>query len=339
MGARLPSERSDGKIFGRVPSAAFSLTLTYRPRRRPSAVAMLCLQNCLLPQLHAASPLPSPISPHVYRLLSTSTSASAFPVPFSFEDYLIASCGLALAQEEISRTCSISASNSDAIIALLSDAGLSCADVTAVVSADPLLLRAKVDNIAPHLLALRNRVGLSAPQIARFLLVASRPLRKGDVVARLEFFISFYGSFEQVLVAASRNQSLLKASLERLIEPNIALLRQWGVPDIAQLCSNSPWVLTFNPERVKEFLLRAKEIGVPPTSRMFKHTVSVVSGMFKEKQASKLEFIKRTLGCSESEASIAVCKMPGILGISDEILLHKIEFLVNEAAMAEFFVF
>ena len=53
----------------------------------------------------------------------------------------------------------------------------------------------------------------------------------------------------------------------------------------------------------------------------------------KEKVAAKLEFFKRTLGCSASEVSTAVSKMPQILGLFEELLLRKIEFLVNEAAM------
>ncbi|CAD6340725.1 unnamed protein product [Miscanthus lutarioriparius] len=308
---------------------------------------MLRLKNRLLPLLRAASPLPAPIHPRPCCLLSTSTS----PAPFSLEDYLVASCGLAPAQarevskkafrdlsresnkEEISRSRLFSASNPDAIITLLAGAGLSRADIAAVVSANPLLLRASVKNIALRILALRDRVGLSTPQIVRLLLVGPDAIRRSDVVPKLEFFISFYGSFEQVLVALKRNIRLLNSSLEGLIKPNVALLRQWGVRDIAQLCSNNPWVLTFNLERLKECLLRAEEIGVPPTSRMFRHVVATLACNSKEKVAAKFEFFKMTLGCSESEVSTAVSKMPAILGFSDKILLRKIKFLVNEAAM------
>jgi mTERF domain-containing protein len=134
-------------------------------------------------------------------------------------------------------------------------------------------------------------------------------------------------------VAAKRNGSLLNASLERLIEPNIALFRQWGVRDIVQLCSNVPRVLTFNLERLKESLLRAEQLGVPPTSGLLGHAVSIVSYMSEEKVAAKLEFFKSTLGCSDSEVSMAVSKLPSLLGISNEILLRKIKFLVNEAMM------
>ncbi|CAD6203698.1 unnamed protein product [Miscanthus lutarioriparius] len=272
-----------------------------------------------------ASPLPPPFSP-ACRCLPLSTSTTV--VPFSLVDYLVAACGLAPAQtrevskkafrelsgaskrpvEEISRSRLLSASNPDAIIALLAGAGLSRADIAAAVFADPTLLRASAKNIAPRLLALLDRAGLSTPKS----------------------------------LASSWNRYLFSASLERLIQPNIALLLQWGVPDIAQaaqLCSKIPRLLTYNnPERAKELLIRAEQLGVPPTSQMFKQAVAAVACTSKEKVVAKLEFFKRTLGCSESEVSTAVSKMPAILGLSDEILLRKIEFLVNEAAMEPWYI-
>jgi mTERF domain-containing protein len=235
--------------------------------------------------------------------------------------------------DELSFSRLNSASNPDAIIALLAGAGLSRPDIAAVVSADPLLLRASVKNIAPRILALRDCIGLSSPQIASFLLVGSHALRDGDVTPRLEFFISFYGSFDRVLVAAKRTRDLLTTSLERIIKPNIALFRQGGVPDVAKVCLKNTWVLTFKPERVKEFMQRAEELGVPATSPLFRQAVAIVASVFSEKVAAKLEFFKRTLGCSETEVSIAVSKMPCILGLSDVTLLRNIEFLINEAAM------
>ena len=134
-------------------------------------------------------------------------------------------------------------------------------------------------------------------------------------------------------MVTKRNGAFLRAGLERVIKPNIALFRQWGVGEIARLCLEKPWVLTFNRERVKEVLLLAEELGVPTTSRMFRHAVAAVADISKEKVAAKLEFFKRTLCCSESEVLIAVSKMPKILGLSDENIGRKIEFLINEAAM------
>ncbi|RCV20891.1 hypothetical protein SETIT_4G094400v2 [Setaria italica] len=324
--------------------------LNCRRAAAPSAAGMLLLRRHLLPLLRAASPLPARI---YYRACFLSTSASA--APFSLVEYLVAACGLDSAQarkaarkafdeaskgsrkafQDISNCRLNSASNPDAILALLSGAGLSRADIAAVVAADPLLLRSSPKNIGPRLLALRDRLGLSAPQMVRFLLVGSRAVRSCDVVPRLEFFISFYGSFERLLVFIKNHNSILLSDLERVIKPNIALLRQCGISvrDIAKLFSLKARVLTFNPEHLKEVVLRAEELGVPRSSRMFFQAVFVVSNITKEKVAARLEFLKSTLGCHESEIATAVSKMPTILGISEQSLHRKIQFLVNEVGL------
>ncbi|CAL5051950.1 unnamed protein product [Urochloa decumbens] len=288
---------------------------------------MLLLRRQLLPLLHAASSLPSSI--HRCECPQLSTSAPAAAAPFSLEEYLVASCGFAPAQarkaaqkafDESSKDCNKkafeelnysrlnSATNPDAILTLLSSVGLSRADIAGIVAADPLLLRSSAKKVSPRLLALRDRLGLSAPQIARFLLVGSHSLRSCDVVPKLEFFISFYGSFERLLVVMKRN-------------------------NIAQLCSKNPWLLTFNPERVKEIVLRAEELMVHCSPGMFKNVIAAVSHINKEKVAHKLTFLKSTLGCSEREVAIAVSKMPKILVYSEESLLRKIQFLTKEVEL------
>ncbi|CAL5046864.1 unnamed protein product [Urochloa decumbens] len=310
---------------------------------------MLLLRRHLLPLLRVVSPLPARIY-HRACLLSTSTSASASP--FSLEDYLIAACGLAPTQarktaqkafdeasrdsrkpfEEISNCRLNSASNPDAVLALLSGVGLSRADVTAIVVADPLLLRSSPKNIGPRILALRDRFGLSAAQIARFLLVGSRSVRSCDVMPRLEFFISFFGSFEQLLVIMKKSYRILTRDVERVIKPNIALLRQCGV-SVRQIAQLNSRVLGFSTERLKELVLRAEELGVPRSSRMFWQAVTVVAQNTEEKLAARLVFLKGTLGCHESEVSTAVSKMPSILGISEKCLHRKIQFLIKEVGL------
>ena len=80
-------------------------------------------------------------------------------------------------------------------------------------------------------------------------------------------------------------------------------------------------------------MLCVEELGVPRSSRMFKYAVLVVADITKEKAASKLKFLKSTLGCSESEIAIAVPKIPTILALSEELLLRKIQFLIKEVGM------
>ena len=57
---------------------------------------------------------------------------------------------------------------------------------------------------------------------------------------------------------------------------------------------------------------------------MFKHVVSALTGTTREKDTARLEFFRRTLGCSKDEFAIAVCKVPDILAYSEQTLLRKI---------------
>ncbi|CAL5051931.1 unnamed protein product [Urochloa decumbens] len=313
---------------------------------------MLFLRRQLLPLLRLTSSLPSPIH-HRALVLSTSTSTSASAAPFSLEGYLVAACGLAPAQarkaaqealDEASKYSKrkafegrswsrlSSTYNPDAILVLLSGVGLSRADIAAVVAADPLLLRSSPKNVSPRLLALRDRIGLSAPQIARFLLVGSRALRSGDVVPRIAFFISLYGSVEKLLAVMRKSCCILVYDLETVIKPNIALLRQCGV-SVQQIAQLKARVLGVNPERMKELVVRAESLGVPRSSRIFWQAVTVVAQINEEKVAARLVLLKNALGCHESEAVAAVSKIPSILGLSEECLHRKIQFLIKEVGL------
>ena len=66
---------------------------------------------------------------------------------------------------------------------------------------------------------------------------------------------------------------------------------------------------------------------------MFWQAVCVVSQNSKERVAARLEFLKSTLGCCESEIATAVSKMPTVLRISEECLHGKIQFLIDEVGL------
>ncbi|CAL5074672.1 unnamed protein product [Urochloa decumbens] len=312
---------------------------------------MLRLRNLLLPHLRGGPHIPSPSHHGGCRLL-LSTSAA----PFSLEDYLVASCGLAPDQarstskkalaeasrvsvrafNELSSARHYPGFNPGAVLALLSGIGLSRTDIADVVAANPLLLRSRVDRLEPHLLALRDRVGLSVPQIASFLVVGSRAVRKcHDVCPKILFFINLYGSFENLLTVMKGCNSLLTADLDRVVKPNIAILHQCGMSaqDIAQICSRNSRVLTLNPDRLKEVVHRVEELGVPRSLRSFNLAVAALASTTKEKDTSRLELLKSTLDCSTSEVATAVSKRPDILEMSDENLLRKIQFMINEVGL------
>ncbi|CAL5081088.1 unnamed protein product [Urochloa decumbens] len=317
---------------------------------------MLRLRNLLLPLLRAGPQIPSPIyHGDCRRLLSTAAA------PFSLKDYLVASCGLAPAKArsvskkalaEASRV-SVRAFNElssarhypgfdpDAVLALLSGIGLSRTDIAVAVAADPLILRSRVDMLEPRLLVLRDSVGLTIPQVARLLVVGSRLMRGcRDICPRIQFFVNLYGLFEKLLHVMKGNNSLLTLDLDRVVKPNIAFLHQCGMSarDIAQVCLRNSRFLTLNPERLKEVVQRVQELGVPRSSMMFKYAVAALAKTTKEKDTSRLELLKSTLGCSMSQVTTAVFKRPDILEMSDENLLRKVQFMINEVGLEPHYI-
>ncbi|XP_006662809.1 uncharacterized protein LOC102717289 [Oryza brachyantha] len=302
---------------------------------------MLHLRNHLLPLLRAtfhASSYSYP--PRLHRLLlSTASRPAAAGARFSVEEYLVGTCGLTAAQalmasEKLSRLKS--ASRPDAVVAVLSGVGLSRAELAAAVASDPMLLCAKADGIARRVASLRDRVGLSDPQIGSFLLAGgARSLRSGDIASKLEFWIPFSGSFDMLLRVVKGNYRIFTANIEKVVKPNVALLQECGltVCDIVKMAGYASWVLTFSPKKVEALVQRAEELGVPRTSGVFKYTLGATGCITEGKATARMKFLSCTLGCSMDKLRPAVRRAPQILGLSEENLRSKIEFLVNKVAL------
>ncbi|KAF8720080.1 hypothetical protein HU200_024856 [Digitaria exilis] len=191
------------------------------------------------------------------------TAASSAPAPFAVADYLVASCHLDRDQAlRVSQKLSHlkSPSNPDAVLAFLSGFGLTPEDIAVAVVRHPKLLCCKVDKtLAPRLAALKA-YGLSASQIASFLVLDPRFLLP-SVISKLEYYVPLFGSVDAVRKAFKHNRNLIGADLERVVKPNVKRLD-------AQLrfaVSRDPWVLTiseYRALRTSKFLLSV--IGLDP---------------------------------------------------------------------------
>ncbi|TVU28429.1 hypothetical protein EJB05_19946, partial [Eragrostis curvula] len=308
--------------------------------------AMLRLRNHLLPTIRAASSLPAAAFLHRLLLLplplSTATASSA---PFDAEDYLVTACGLTPAQAlKSSRHLAHvkSPSNADAVLAFFVDIGLSRADIAAAIARDPNVLCSKVDQtLLPRIRMLRD-AGLATPQISSLISTVPVILRNPVMISRLEFYLSFLGSFEKVHLAIRRsNRYLLNRDVERAVKPNIALLKQCGLTDqdILQIFLLQPYVVLQQPERVKETLVCADQLGVPRDSALFKRALATAYNVGPERIASRLDFLKKALGCSEAEVGIAVCKSPNILNFAEDKMSRTVEFLKMKVGLkAEYIV-
>jgi mTERF domain-containing protein len=297
---------------------------------------MLRLQNRLFSLLRNDR---ASLQRHLSAAASTSTDS-----PFSVEDYLATTCGLTRAQTlKASKSLSHlkSPSNPDAVRGFLSGLGLSRSDITAVVAADPRFLCSNVDEtLAPRVAKLRE-LGLSASSIARLVLIegGALALRSCDIAGSLQFWIQQFGSFDEFFQAVSGGAlggaSLLRRDIDTVVRPNVALLLQCGlsVRDIAKTGLSGTWALVRKPDRLKELIARAEELGVRRGSGQFLYALGTVSCLNHDKLAARMEVLKKTLGCSDEVMRIAIVKHPSLLRASEDNLRSTVEFLVAKVGL------
>ncbi|CAL4885391.1 unnamed protein product [Urochloa decumbens] len=279
----------------------------------------------------------------IHRLLllystSTCTTSASPAAQFVVEDYLATSCGLTPEQaRRASRYLPSLKSNvkPDAVRAFLSGIGISKADVAAAVSRDPRFLCFDVDKtLTPRIAQLRD-LGLSPPQISRLISIVPDILFGSSRIPRLAFYLSFLGCYDKVHTAIRRSNLYLGQDLEGAVKPNIAFLQQCGlsVSEIAKLLLRVPRMFLLETERVKEIVLCADKLGLSRHSSMFKAALETIYSTSPRRVSSKLDFLKKALGCSEPEVRTAVHKFPTILALTEDNLSHTMEFLRTEVGM------
>jgi mTERF domain-containing protein len=255
--------------------------------------------------------------------------------PLAVDDYLVTTCGLTPEQarkaaKHISH-CK-STSNADSVLAFLAGPlRLSKAGIAHVVAHDPRILNCSVENTLKARVASLRSYGFSDAQVGTFISMAARAFRSFGIQEKLGFWMPFLGSPEKLLHLLRRNHFLLTSDLERVVKPNIAMLRESGISaaDIGRMCVPSSRLLTSNPKTVKSILERADKLGVPRDSLMFRQAVTTATGLGAETMAAKLKFFGETLGWSEAEVTSAVRRNPVLLRVSGEKLFRVTEFLTK----------
>ncbi|XP_040249292.1 uncharacterized protein [Aegilops tauschii subsp. strangulata] len=304
---------------------------------------MLRLRSRILAHLlfsPATSPHRSPHPAASHSTLRRLLLSAAVPprTGFAVHEYLVETCGLTEAQA-LKASAKLShlksPSKPDAVPAFLAGLGLSTADIAAVVPRDPRFLCAGVERtLAPNVLGLAG-LGLSRSQIARLVSLVPGEFRRRSIVSNLPYYQSLFGSYENLLRVLNRNNSLLGCSLDKVVKPNVAFLRECGLGDcdITKLCCKNTGILSNNPERVQAMAARAEGLGVPRSSGMFREALMAVATMSQEMIAAKVNYLKNTFRWSEAEVSIAVHRSPMVLVRSKNMLQSKSEFLISEVRL------
>ncbi|XP_043723927.1 uncharacterized protein LOC122670944 [Telopea speciosissima] len=261
-------------------------------------------------------------------------SSNAAEIPSLTVDYLINRCGLnqESALKASQRFNIKSTTKADAVLAILNSYGLLKPYISNLISKDPTILSVDPKTILVKMDFFSN-MGIAVPDLARMFcrdpsILAGASLEK-QIVPSMDFLKSFVHNDKNVAVALSRLRWI--KGIQRVMEPNIGILRNHGVPDsgISKLIIRRPQLLTWKQPHFNEVVLQTKELGFDPSSMMFIHAICSLSQMNKTTLEMKME-VFRSFGWSEDEILCLFRKQPHCLTRSEKILRMRLDYFMNK---------
>ncbi|EHA8592351.1 transcription termination factor MTERF8, chloroplastic [Cocos nucifera] len=265
---------------------------------------------------------------------SIATSQDPSPNPPFQVEYLINSCGLSPDRAvEASKYLAHLRSplKPISVVGFLKQFGFGDEHIRKIVSLNPKVLCASVNNTLKPRIKVLQELGFSDGQIVR--LVSSCPLALvcSELQCRIEFWRPLFETDEQLLKAIERNYHLLTSNLGKRIMPNIVLLRDCGISDcqIGRMILKIPWLITRSLPSVKSVIQRAEELGVPRGSGMFLMALHAVSSNSRTRIKAKFQFLM-SLGWSEADVAFVIRKAPFLLYRAEKSTCDKMDFLRKE---------
>ncbi|GAB2289521.1 hypothetical protein Dimus_023831 [Dionaea muscipula] len=227
--------------------------------------------------------------------------------------------------------------NPNSTIDFLKQIGLDDSLVEKVVKSHPRLLRCSVEKTLIPKIRVLEDFGICGSELIS--MIASNPsllwkVSSKNLLAKLHFLKSILGSVENVRNAniIKKSDWLLTANLTKALQPNLELLKSYGISDerLLKFLANNPRYLSLNPKRVQEGLVRVEqELGIPRESGTFLYGFKVMVALSKRDLELRFEMFKR-YGWSESDVRVMSKRMPESLLTSEAKLKTGVDFFINK---------
>ncbi|CAL9754672.1 unnamed protein product [Musa acuminata subsp. burmannicoides] len=255
-------------------------------------------------------------------------------------EYLVSSCGFD--PDEAAKASKLlgrieSRHQPDSVLGFFKSHGFDNAHMKRVLSVNPRWLLLDVEKtLAPKFRALQD-LGFSCSDITRLVSSNNAVINHKfqNVLSKIQFWQGTLGSNDLLMKFCKRNRWFLSYSIEKKIQPNIEILRDFGITDqkLSMILRCRPVLLAQKAETLKALIGRVEGLEVARTSGMFLKTLSVLQSVSEKNFKAHLEFFKG-FGWSEDDFLAAFRKAPSLVTFSLKSLQRKMEFLVNETRCA-----
>nr|XP_018680287.1 PREDICTED: transcription termination factor MTERF15, mitochondrial-like isoform X2 [Musa acuminata subsp. malaccensis]XP_018680288.1 PREDICTED: transcription termination factor MTERF15, mitochondrial-like isoform X2 [Musa acuminata subsp. malaccensis]XP_018680289.1 PREDICTED: transcription termination factor MTERF15, mitochondrial-like isoform X2 [Musa acuminata subsp. malaccensis] len=288
---------------------------TFIPRRRPADAAVF-------------------LSTHSY------SAASGAPQSSFMAEYLVSSCGFD--PDEAAKASKLlgrieSRHQPDSVLGFFKSHGFDNAQMKRVLSVNPRWLLLDVEKTLAQKFRALQDLGFSCSDITRLVSSNNAVINHKfqNVLSKIQFWQGTLGSNDLLMKFCKRNRWFLSYSIEKNIQPNIEILRDFGITDqkLSMILRCRPVLLAQKAETLKALIGRVEGLGVARTSGMFLQTLSVLQSVSEKNFKAHLEFFKG-FGWSEDDFLAAFRKAPYLVRFSLKSLQRKMEFLVNETRCA-----
>jgi mTERF domain-containing protein len=250
--------------------------------------------------------------------------------------YLINSCGLSpksatLASQKMNFE---NPEKPDSVLNLLKENGFTNTQISKLVRTHPLLLLYDPEKTLLPKIEFFLSLGVSSSDLPGILsstpFLFTRSLKK-HLIPCYDFLKSVLLVEEKVLTTLKRSPRAFLYNVTNNMAPNIALLRQLGVPQsyISFLVINYSSQAFTTHTRFVEAVHQVMEMGFNPLKMVFVHGIQVLLKMSKPKLESKLELYKRW-GWSKDMALSSFKRNPICMLLSEEKITKAMDFLVNK---------
>ncbi|KAF8395568.1 hypothetical protein HHK36_019518 [Tetracentron sinense] len=271
----------------------------------------------------------------VSSLKSASPISTSIVQPSLTVNYLINSCGLSpesalRASQKIEIKTAI---RPDSVLELFRNYEFTDTHIVKLITKSPsLLLADPIKNLSPKIEFFRNN-GISDPILAKMLSADPSILRRSlenQIIPSFNYLKSFLHTNENIAFSLGRATWILH-SPQKVMGPNIAILRNHGVPEsiILKMIMIRPRILSLKTYKFSKSVTKIIEMGFDPSSLMFVHGLAALSGVKKGIWEAKLA-VYRSYGWSEDEILWMFRKQPVCMAPSAKKIKTALDFFVNK---------
>ncbi|OMO87132.1 Mitochodrial transcription termination factor-related protein [Corchorus olitorius] len=250
--------------------------------------------------------------------------------------YLINSCGLS-PESALSVSKKVQLKNPtkpDSVLNFFKNHGFSQTQIRKIVERMPNLLLSKAEKTLLPKFQFFYSKGISSSDLS--VVLSSNPSVLGYnidncIIPNFNFFKDFTRCDDSEVFLAYKNCSvILSNSFQSTIAPNVALLRQHGVPDsyIMTELVRHPRFFTLNHDKFRRTVEEVEKLGFNPLKSHFLAALRVLVQISKSTWERKLNVFKE-FGWSDEDFVIAFEKFPECMSLSEHTIIKKMNFFVN----------